>query len=323
MNREYLKFNPPNLDPDLFLLSPTQNQVGEEISYLATDAARFLEHGDPFYPSRAKNRKLRFGAEFEVLFFSRAMDPGRANNRAEPHNPNYRDEHLNKVGNILRQGENFVDANYKLFYAPNPIEAVGRLMIEYRTAPLPLEGYRESVKQLRTHVIEQAKQYGVWAVVFSQHLHVSMVSTRSNVLKNAAWADGSYISRMNQIFLGALPLVQLPEDYDQFASVGMESYENIWHTEFRNLSSEYACDPELNTLLSLFAMYSALRDNEDPIFGFNVHYPDNYNDALLDLRDNKELTALFGRSLLSILVGTIKQYPAISRRDILIPDVLV
>lgn len=326
LKTEAKKFNPANIGPERFLLSPTEEIVGEEVAYLAKNVEKSVISKGPF---RGK-KKLELGPEFEVVFFTPTVDPHEVAGRYPSKNPNYnKNRHGKKMENILAESQEFVSANQGLFWKKDPVESMGRVMLEYRLAPFGLREYLDAIKRFRDHVVKIGKQFGVLPVVFSQHLHITLFDGATNILADIhdyrRRDDRTEIYRANvhKVFQEAAPLVQLPEEFN----TGVRPYRHqTWkhpdipaHDEFRLLSSEYACDPGLNALICLMALRYGLNHKRMPHLS---PLTDNFEQEVGELATRQTLLGFMGQSLLSTLAQIVSQYPDVSRRKITVPELI-
>lgn len=323
---EYKKFNPENIVPQQFMRSATEAAGHTEIVYIAKQVEAELQ-GKVFPPTTIKEKAVGLGSEFEILFFSPEMDPHEAEKLDESNNPNYSAKHQRKMDCILSESEKFVQKNSKFFWR-NPLERIGRLMFEYRTAPFPLSGYLEAVNLLRDHVIDVSNRFGVWPVVYSQHLHTSLTGAQGNVLKPFFESDyyssnsprASFRKNMSNFFRQAAPFVLLPEEFEpvDYPFYQAEVAGNR-HVEFRQLASEYANDPGLNALLCLQALHHGL-NYSDPVYdGSGVKH--SFRDEAKDLRSRQALKSVMGQSLLGTLASVVEKHHDISARKKTVADV--
>lgn len=322
---EYLKYNPANLQPENFLHPPTET-VEDEIQYLARQLADILE-GKPYHQG-VEARTLLIGTELEVLFFSPDRDPLAARVLPREDNPNYQYDHFSKITTLKNWAENLRYRRKKIAKCTS----IGTLGIEFRTRPLGLSGYLEATNQLRDLIQTRSKRLGVLPVVYSQHIHISLCQGATNFIHEIAGSyrdEGDHVKyrkQIDRIFAPVLPLVLLPEEFcvtprgvtwvKGTSSVG--SNEDPVRTEFRMLSSEWACDPSLNVTLSLRALDQAI--HQEKLTNLSIN-PTDYREAVRVMRKDPELIKFFGASTLNTLANIVNRYPEVSRRKITVNDI--
>ncbi len=312
---EFVKYNPPNIQPENFLQPPTREI--SDIWYLVQQYSELLEHKKLWSPKK----QLLVGTELEVLFFSRNIDPA----VSAILNPNYSPKHLQTVKRLTKKASAL--GKHPFMFKANQF---GRLGIEYRTEPLPVKDYLEAILRLQEHISHRSKKEGVLPVVHSQHIHLSLTCGASNEilrLERNERREKLFRAKIVQIFGKLNSLVLLPEEWSErrlgfpFTFNGHPSSKlNQHRIEVRRLSSEYACDSNLNLLISLFALYKGLHNKNPSNYRASNDYR-TYEEAMEDMEEDKELRDFFGASTLTSLVKIVSQYPSISRREKTLKDI--
>lgn len=311
---EFKKFNPQNMRPDLFCAPPTQ-VIESEVDYLSRNLVLLLEYGSGDASLVSKKRELRLGTELEVFFFSPDADPwdfieGDNYDR----NPNYASEHNNKMTMLCKWAEQLSE-----IVGVSDCDSIGRLGIEFRTEPANLSSYTNFVNRLVENIRVESKELDVLPIVHSQHIHMSLFDGGESIIGRNLEENPFFKNRILHRFSKEKPSVLLPEEFyvdtDPILFVQPRPRRRL---EFRMLSSEFACDPDLNTLLSLWALLDALPENEKPL---PVQKFDNFDEALNEMRHDKESQSFFGKSTLSTLCGILEQYPKVSRREIAVDEI--
>jgi hypothetical protein len=238
-------------------------------------------------------------------------------------NPNYTDYHREKIHEIGRWASH-LGVLKKRFW---DCSRESHLLLEFRTSPQCPDKYWESVRYLGDRIREKSSDLGVLPVIHSQHTHMS--SNRQGFASIDPYrrherhilSEDFDINVVNTAFSKVLPLVMLPEEYeDGIPDAAAMDRHNATHPEFRLLSSEYMWDPVLNTTVTLRAMYASLYN---PDYVGRVNEARSYLTAAKNFSQDSELRAFFGDSLVEGLSQVIFQYPAVSKRKISLDDVIV
>lgn len=310
--REFAKYNPANMAPELLLTPPTRI-VDEESRYLAKQVAQDI---------CLKGQKLRLGTELEIIFFSPDADP-LTYPQYNSKNPNYQSGHQAK----MRQLKEWAVARRNRTEGPHTEQS--RLCIEFRTRPADITNYFRRVDRLRDDIQAQSRQLAVLPVVHSQHIHISVLDeNKSNPLERFGY--GVIDDATQQSFSHVLPLVLLPEeiDTDRYrlpvrTNGQTQKVKNPHRLEFRMLSSEWACDPSLNAALSLRGFLECLEQEKDRR---KVHpstsYPGCYASAVAAMAADADLKTFFGEAALEKICGVVQHYPRVSIREILVKDII-
>jgi hypothetical protein len=322
---EYIKYNPLNYRPDLFMRPPTEC-VQNDIRYLIREMeekARIV--------FEKKHAEILVGTELEVLFFSPRVDPVVAERELPNHlNPNYDDEHLLKLNEIEAWANTLMEKHPSQFLES---DRMSRIFMEFRTMPQTCAKYLDTVDLFRTELGKKTRELNILPVVHSQHIHLSVTGTTNNRFgvredflapifkKYYHWEPSS-----DYAFIRLLPLVLLPEEWEDRnayscgAEQALDCINSERTMEARKLSSEYANDYVLNLLLSL-KMLASVNDPRCNT-GFPVIIgPDSYKSAARKMSEYKDLRKFFGESVITKLSSITEQYPAVSRRKITIEEV--
>lgn len=308
-------YHPDNIQPEYFLRAPTHITTYGDVEYLNKEIASMLEGGKDFDSRVSKLRELRIGSEFEIIFFDPSIDPEKAKFQGD--NPNYGVSHQKKMFRINDDAEAFVQKSK----AMESLESIGRLSIEYRTAPSSVKEYLRAIDIFRDHISWISKRYMVLPSVISQHLHVSLFSSGENLIYNARGKNFHFGSAIQVAMQNLAPLLQAPEEFKYDALVGTFRFKTPPRYEFRLLSTEYACDPWLNSLISLYALHNGLVASEKDSFTSSSQAVWNYRSAIDVMKNHTELKQFFGASLISKLADAASYYPAVSTRTITLPEV--
>lgn len=310
-----MKYNPKNHTPELFLRPPT-NVVEGELAYLA----RQLEH--TLVGNNGKPRKLRIGTEFEINFFREGSDP--ATDLHTVNNPNYSKIHLDNMEKVNAWADRLERLHPDRFQHSMRF---GRVMIEFRTAPQSLSDYLSTVSWFRDQIASQTKQYSMLPVVHSQHIHISCVQGNSYNPARGIDENSNFFKKIRHVFSHGIPLMALPHEYGSarsnmaypayFKGDGVKGCPQ--HVEFRLLSSEYAADPVLNVVFSMFALFHGL----DRRGSIEFNRPNIYENAVKQFANDPEMQAFFGQSTCAALARVIRHYPDVSRRNITVSDIHV
>ncbi|MBI2310599.1 hypothetical protein HYU90_02115 [Candidatus Collierbacteria bacterium] len=316
VSREIMKYNPKNIIPENLFRPPT-SRTHSELAYLVKQVNQDLEG------SGKDRRLLLVGTELEIYFFSPELDPVEAKSRYgnSGDNPNYGKTHLRKIQKVAGFAKMVRYTKPGEFIAP---ERIGRIMVEFRTAPQRAMEYLVTMEKFGNLLRKKCKDLGILPTVYSQHIHLSLRGNDElrdlfgDSDSNGIVPDGDVTS---DAFSRIGPLVLLPEEWsgllkrpEYINRDGKRSIfsNNLHHPEFRMLSSEYANDPLLNLLVSLRAMYAGCLD-ESMVSARSLH--STYEDDVVEMGHDHELERFFGRSTLTSLAGIVEQYPAVSRRE--------
>ncbi len=312
---ETKKYNPENITPEHLFCPPT-SLVHAELTYLIKQLNEALE-----WIGGSKERLLLVGTELEIFFFNSKFDPleTRSMYGASKRNPNYSKTHQKKIEKIGEFAHELETRYPKKF---EETEKCGQIFYEFRTAPQRVASHLNTMQLLGDSLRRKCVQLGVSPVVHSQHIHVSL---RTKYSKEGIRPNGSVIS---QSYSGINPLVLLPEEwyYRTYApyyivddGIGPWGVDNLCHPEFRKLSSEYAHDPVLNLLISLRAMYASCVDER---IVSSLSLANTYEDGVEAMAHDPDLESFFGQTTLAALSEITRQYPAVSRREITVDQVL-
>lgn len=309
---EFHKYNPANMAPELLLEPPTQ-AVAAETRYLSLQLAKEI---------CATSEKLRLGTELEIIFFSPDADPLVAYQRPNSKNPNYQIPHQDK----MRELEKW--ANNRRSLAEGPHTKQSRLCVEFRTRPADIRNYFSRVNTLRDAIQTECRQLEVLPVVHSQHIHVSILDKDGvNPVEKAPYRSLEYATQKD--FRQVLPLILLPEEIYQHWSLSpvnikgqRQNRRDLSRLEFRKLSSEWACDPSLNALLSLRALKECLVGWEKENWGDKPkEYDGCFAAAAAAMRVDSQLKHFFGEATLETICDIVQHYPRVSTREITVADI--
>jgi hypothetical protein len=327
MSKEYQPHNPENFTPDQFMQAPTRD-AWPELTNINRQLAQAIEG-----IWRQDKNTLLIGTELEVLFFKKDVDPFKANRRYwagsdSKLNPNYKQDHRKTVRDLSREADGLRYEYPENFWKCNR-ESI--LLIEFRTAPAPLQNHVDNVTFLADWIRNKSAEHQILPVLHSQHIHMSLNRKTFEIGKDTRIHHQIRCSQFSDFtvesaFSRVLPLVILPEEYDK------KTYDLSWaahkkggrgnvceHPEFRLLSSEYANDHILNLTLSLRCMYAMLINPE--FVSHRKFIEESYTDEVTQMAKNPELINFFGGSTLEKLSQVIAQYPAVSRREIRARDI--
>jgi hypothetical protein len=329
--REYKKFRLENYDPE-FLLCPPTGCVENELMYLSRQLAESLECGTQI---PTKKRSLKVGTELELFLFTPEIEPEMANLLWEDDNPNYSGAHMRKIQRINSWAEHLKESDPLFGVCSN--DDVGRLTVEFRTLPLDLDDYYTAIRRLAEGLRTRCKNEGVIPVVFSQHIHTSLHLGNENLIVKTYNEYGKNIPHSFRRSLAKsvsqlIPLVSLPEEFpmrlneDRVSYLsGYEDCLSEWNdldeakrSEFRRLSSEYACDPALNLCVSLRALFDVMTYKK---FSNRKMYYRTQTESIRHMEGMKEVREFFGESLLLSLTRIVSQYPKVSRGDLRVDQV--
>ena len=301
-------------------MHPKTEQFWGELRYINRNLRELIEG-----TMRCDRRSLLLGSEFEIFFFDGASDPAKMWDRygGDGKNPNYTEKHRTKILEIARWASHLGILQKRFWDCTKESD----LLIEFRTSPQKPDKYWESIRFLGDRIRQKSKDLGVMPVIHSQHTHVTSNRHGFPSIDPARRHEKYILSKdfdldvLNAAFSRILPLVMLPEELDDgIPDAAVIDRHDSTHPEFRLLSSEYMWDPVLNLTVTLRAMYASLYN---PNFVSEADTVDNYEKATRNFSRDTEMRDFFGDSLTDGLSQVISQYPAVSKRQISIDDVIV
>lgn len=306
---EYIKYNPANFAPDYLFCPPTM-VTHEKLIPPLKEIGEELETGKP-----GLERNLLIGTELEIMFFDPDTRPSKVKDYHVRNQYIPRDAHLKKIARLGFFSMLNRIKNSKEFMATSKI---GQVTFEFRTHPQSISDHLMTLSRLRDCLVRESTKLEILPIVYSQHLHVSL-------LENGLPQTPSRFD-LQDFFSQFSPLVLLPEEWEQSQTTRpaksrdygrYKRLRNLEHVEFRKLSSEYAHDPILNLLLSIYAFSSCL--------GYRHYTPvwyESYAEAAVQLKRSPHLKNVIGQSTLNQLSKIIKQYPKVSTGDISVDQVV-
>lgn len=284
MSVEVKKYLPENTAPEQFMRPPTEPFREQVIPLCQELETRINDRASEIVINRGRVGRtirkilgisdlpispgLQLGTELEIFLFSSRSTPHQDAEKKRG-NPNYARKHLNAVEDMSKAvaGSPYAEGLGDVISSD---VTLWRISMEIRTKPGGVDNYLMAMDRIREWFQRNGASGGVHPVIYSQHIHFSLVDRARirNLFTSSSWGRNVEVGLIDT-YSRSNPLVLLPEEverdygrdiglYNGVKKKGGRSLVDPERIEARMNNSEYAFDPYLNLLVNLLGVYRAL-----------------------------------------------------------------